>query len=190
MKGTDTLSRTALEPSWLYLRRLIHGGVVHPSMPYLRSNQTKHYVAPVVHNVVMKEMGGNWGYVTRCGVHTNEGPHPSCQRVRLFYKRPPDGPQWPSVTPGKKNWGVMKTAFLSTKPLCSPGGRPSPLPPSLPKHNTPRYQIFKETDTVAAYQRFVTPQALRIKEGPGTWSQMLGFVCLLVVSSRGLCLLG
>lgn len=50
----------------------------------------------------MKEAGCNWGYVTRCGVHTNEATHPSCQRVRLFYKRPPDGPQWPSVTPEKK----------------------------------------------------------------------------------------
>lgn len=40
--------------------------------------------------------------LTRCGVHTNEGPHPSCQRVRLFHKRPPDGPQWSSVTPEKK----------------------------------------------------------------------------------------
>lgn len=71
----------------------------------------------------------------------------------------------------------MKTTFLSTKPLCSPGGRPSAPPPSLPKHNTPWYQIFKQTDTLAANQRFVTPQALRRKEGARLMKPNVGF-CL------------
>lgn len=100
--GTDELSGSMLEPTWLCLCCLIPGAVVHFCMSYVRANQTIYNVAPAVHDVVMKGMGGNWGYVTRCVVHTNEGPHPSCQRVRLFYKRPPDGPQWPSVTPEKK----------------------------------------------------------------------------------------
>lgn len=123
---------------------LIPGGVVHLCMSYTRSTQTIYNVAPAIYDAVMKGVGGNWGYVTRCGVHTNEGPHPCCQGVRLFYKRPPDGPQWPSVTPEKKTWGVMKTTFLSTKPLCSPDGRPSPLPPLCLRTTHPNIRSFSK----------------------------------------------
>lgn len=176
INGTDILSGTALEPSCHYVRHLIPGVAVHLCMSSLRSRQTIYNVAPAISDVVMKGVGVNRGYFTRCGVHTNEGPHPSCQRVRLFYKRPPDGPQWPSVTPEKK-LGCYENDIPQHKASLFSWWAAKSSPPSLPKHNTPRYQIFKQTDTLAAYQSFVTPQALRIKVGARLTKPNVGF-CL------------
>lgn len=124
----------------------------------------------------MKRVGGNWGYVIRCGVHTNEGPHPCCQGVRLFYKRPPDGPQWPSVTPEKK-LGCYENDIPQHKASLFSWWAAKSSPPSLPKDNTPRCQIFQQTVRLAAYQSFVTPPALQIKEGVRLMKPNVGF-CL------------
>lgn len=106
-------------------------------MSYLRSNQTIYNVAPAIYDVVMKEAGCNWGYVTRCGVHTNEATHPSCQRVRLFYKRPPDGPQWPSVTPEKKLGCYENDIPQHKDSLFSWWAAKSPPPPRAQAQHTP-----------------------------------------------------
>lgn len=50
------------------------------------------------------------------------------------------GPQ----SPLKKNWGVMKTTFLSTKTLCSPGGRPSPPPTPCPSTTHPDIRSLRK----------------------------------------------
>lgn len=83
------------------------------------------------------------------------------------------GPQ----SPLKKKLGCYENDIPQHKASLFSWWAAKSSPPSLPKHNTPWYQIFKQTDTLAAYQSFVTPQALRIKEGARLTKPNVGF-CL------------